>query len=52
MIDPPVFGKLEDSAPFGQWVVTPDKTTTYTLTVIDKKGRKASKQLRLEVPKG
>lgn len=51
MIDPPVFKPLEDSAPFGTWVVTPDKTTTYTLTVVDKKGRKASKQLIVEVPK-
>jgi hypothetical protein len=50
-IDPPVFSTLEDSAPFGQWVVAPDKTTTYTLTVMDKKGRKASKQLTVEVPK-
>jgi hypothetical protein len=50
-IDPPVFSTLENSAPFGQWVVTPDKTTTYTLTVMDKRGRKASKQLTVEVPK-
>ena len=50
-IDPPVFSTLEDSAPFGQWVVTPEVSTTYTLTVMDKKGRKASKQLRVEVPK-
>jgi hypothetical protein len=50
-IDPPVFGTLQDQAPSGQWTVVPDKTTTYTLTVIDKQGRKASKQLTLEVPK-
>ena len=50
-IDPPVFSPLTDSAPFGQWTVTPDKTTTYTLTVTDKKGRTASKQLTVEVPK-
>ena len=49
-IDPPVFSTLEDSAPFGQWTVTPEKTTTYTLTVMDKKGHKASKQLTVEVP--
>jgi hypothetical protein len=49
-IDPPVFSPLTDSAPFGQWTVTPDKTTTYTLTVTDKKGRKASRQLTVEVP--
>jgi hypothetical protein len=51
MIDPPVFKPLEDSAPFGNWTVTPETTTTYTLTVVDKKGRKASKQLTIEVPK-
>jgi hypothetical protein len=50
-IDPPVFSPLTDSAPFGQWTVTPEKTTTYTLTVTDKKGRKASRQLTVEVPK-
>ena len=50
MIDPPVFSTIEDSAPFGQWVVTPETSTTYTLTVMDKKGRKASRQLRVEVP--
>src|ERR1035438_1186459 len=32
-IDPPVFSPIEDSAPFGQFFVAPDKTTTYTLTV-------------------
>ena len=50
-IDPSVFSPLTDSAPFGQWTVTPDKTTTYTLTVSDKKGRKASRQLTVEVPR-
>jgi hypothetical protein len=50
-IDPPVFSPLEDSAPYGQWVVTPQTTTTYTLTVTDQKGRKASKELTIEVPK-
>jgi hypothetical protein len=50
-IDPPVFSRIEDSAPFGQWTVAPETSTTYTLTVMDKKGRKASKQLRVEVPK-
>jgi len=49
-IDPPVFTTLEDSAPFGQFVVTPKNTTTYTLTVGGKKGRKAQKQLTVEVP--
>ena len=50
-IDPPVFKPLEDSAPFGQWIVTPEQTTTYTLTVMDKKGRKATRKLTVEVPK-
>lgn len=50
MLDPPVAPILEDSAPFGQWTVTPDKTTTYTLTVMDKSGHKASKQLTVEIP--
>ena len=51
-IDPPVFSTIEDSAPFGQFVVVPETTTTYTLTVVGKKGRKAQKQLTIEVPKG
>lgn len=51
-IDPPVFSPLDDSAPFGQFVVAPDATTTYTLTVTGAKGRKASKKLTVEVPKG
>jgi hypothetical protein len=50
-IDPPVFSPLEDSAPFGQWMVAPEATTTYTLTVTNDKGRKASRQLTVEVPK-
>jgi hypothetical protein len=50
-IDPPVFSPIEDSAPSGQWLVAPETSTTYTLTVMDKKGRKASKQLTVEVPK-
>ena len=49
-VDPPVISPLEDSAPFGQFFVSPEKTTTYTLTVTDKKGRKASKKLTVEVP--
>jgi len=51
-IDPPVFSTLEDSAPYGQFFVAPDKTTTYTLTVTGKKGRKASRPLTVEVPNG
>lgn len=49
-IDPPVFSTLEDSAPFGQFMVAPETSTTYTLTVAGKKGRKASKQLTVNVP--
>jgi hypothetical protein len=51
-IDPPVFSTLEDSAPWGEWMVAPETSTTYTLTVTGKKGRKASKQLTVEVPRG
>jgi len=50
-IDPPVFSTIEDSAPNGQWVVAPEMSTTYTLTVMNKKGRKASKQLTVDVPR-
>ena len=48
-IDPPVFSPIEDSAPFGQFFVSPDKTTTYTLTVTGKFGHKAEKELTVEV---
>ena len=48
-IDPPVFSPIQDSAPFGQFFVSPDKTTTYTLTVTGKFGHKAQKKLTLEV---
>jgi hypothetical protein len=48
-VDPPDMPALEDSAPFGQWVVAPEKTTTYTLTIMDKKGHKATKQLTVVV---
>ena len=48
-IDPPVFSPIEDSAPFGQFFVGPDKTTTYTLTVTGAFGHKAQKKLTLEV---
>jgi hypothetical protein len=50
-IDPPVFSTMEDSAPFGQFMVTPEVSTTYTLTVVGKKGRKATKKLTVDVPK-
>ena len=49
-IDPPVFSPLEDSAPFGQFYVEPEKTTTYMLTVTGADGHKAQKQLTVEVP--
>ena len=51
-IDPEAFSPLEDSAPFGQIIVAPETTTTYTLTVTNKKGRTAQKKLTVEVPKG
>jgi hypothetical protein len=47
-IDPPVFSPIEDSAPFGQFFVAPDKTTTYTLTVTGAFGHKAQKKLTIE----
>lgn len=47
-IDPPVFPTLH-GAPGGQFAVSPDKTTTYTLTVTGKFGHKASKSLTVEV---
>jgi hypothetical protein len=49
-IDPPVFSPLEDSAPFGQFMVAPTASTTYTLTVTNAKGRKATRQLTVTVP--
>lgn len=48
-IDPPVFPTLH-GAPYGNFYVAPEKTTTYTLTVTGKKGRKARQQLTVEVP--
>jgi hypothetical protein len=51
-IDPPVFGPQVDAAPSGTWMVAPESTTTYTLTVTNPKGRKASKKLTVDVPKG
>jgi hypothetical protein len=48
-LDPPVLPVLRGT-PFGTFYVKPDKTTTYTLTVVDKKGRRASKQLTVKVP--
>lgn len=48
-IDPPVFPTLH-GAPYGNFYVSPEKTTTYTLTVTGKKGRQARRQLTVEVP--
>ena len=48
-IDPPAFPTLH-GAPNGNFYVSPEKTTTYTLTVTGKKGRQAKRQLTVEVP--
>lgn len=48
-IDPEVFPPLQ-GAFHGMFYVAPEKTTTYTLTVTDKKGRTASRQLTIEAP--
>jgi len=48
-IDPPAFPTLH-GAPYGNFYVSPEKTTTYTLTVTGKKGRQARRQLTVEVP--
>jgi hypothetical protein len=48
-IDPPAFPTLRGS-PYGNFYVSPEKTTTYTLTVTGKKGRQARRQLTVEVP--
>jgi len=48
-IDPQAFPPLGKSAG-GRFYVAPEKTTTYTLTVTDKKGRKAVQQLTVQVP--
>jgi hypothetical protein len=50
-IDPPAFPTLH-GAPNGRFYVAPEKTTTYTLTVTGKRGRKARRQLTVEVPPG
>ena len=48
-IDPPAFPTLHGS-PYGSFYVSPEKTTTYTLTVTGKKGRQVRRQLTVEVP--
>jgi hypothetical protein len=48
-IDPPVFPTLH-GAPNGQFLVAPEKTTTYTLTVTGKFGHKAERKVTVQVP--
>ena len=48
-IDPPVFPTLH-GAPNGQFLVGPERTTTYTLTVTGKYGHKAERKLTIEIP--
>lgn len=48
-IDPAVFPPLY-GVPFGQFYVTPQTTTTYTLTVANQRGRKVQQRLTVEVP--
>lgn len=50
-IDPPVFPPLH-GAPSGQFGVSPDKTTTYTLTVKGKSGHVVHQKLVVQVPEG
>ncbi len=50
-IDPPVFPPLH-GAPNGQFLVGPERTTTYTLTVTGKYGHKVERKLTIEVPPG
>lgn len=50
-IDPPVFPTLH-GAPNGQFLVGPERTTTYTLTVTGQYGHKAQRKLTVEVPPG
>ncbi|MDR3701354.1 MAG: hypothetical protein P4L56_17030 [Candidatus Sulfopaludibacter sp.] len=50
-IDPPVFPTLH-GAPNGQFLVGPERTTTYTLTVTGKYGHKAERKLTIEIPPG
>lgn len=50
-IDPPVLPTLR-GAPNGRFYVAPRQTTTYTLTATGKKGRRATKQVTVEVPQG
>jgi hypothetical protein len=47
-VDPPVIPVLH-GAPLGRFTVSPEKSTTYTLTVTGKHGHKATKQLKVKV---
>lgn len=48
-IDPPVFPALH-RAPLGKFYVAPRQTTTYTLTVTNKRGHRTRQALTVEVP--
>ena len=48
-IDPQAFPTLHH-APHGQFYVAPEKTTTYTLTVVGAKGRTVKQGLTIELP--
>jgi hypothetical protein len=48
-IDPPVFRPLHRS-PVGSFYVAPSQTTTYTLTVTNKRGHKTQRRLTIEMP--
>ncbi len=49
-IDPPVFQTLHGS-PAGEFYVTPDKNTTYTLTVTGKHGHAVKQQVSVDISK-
>jgi len=48
-IDPPAFPTLH-RAPNGRFYISPERTTTYTLTATGVRGHLARRQLKLEVP--
>ena len=48
-VEPRAFPTLH-GAPNGRFYVMPEKTTTYTLTVVGAKSRTAQQQLTVEVP--
>jgi hypothetical protein len=47
-VDPPVIPTLR-GAPMGRFAIAPDKTTTYTLKVVGKRGHMAEKKVTVEV---